>query len=210
MYCTQKSDFLFQHTFGELGPKSSLNLDVCVDCSETGDDGKVRWEEKIFGVEALARVVLHYCNGVICPRKSNKSGGTTWMEHFNPTLHSIDSSVSFVYIAYRQTLDRDGHPVVFGGKYQAKSCSSTEAKFVPRTWLKVVCGDSSTKWNFSIVTTFASIRGPMDCDIPDRVVGSLDKAAGIIFIDKNCRYVKLYKVVEAALKAEKRKHNGLP
>ena len=44
----------------------------------------------------------------------------------------------------------------------------------------------------------------MDCDIPDRVVGSLDKAADIIFTDKSCRYVKLHKAVEAALKAEKK------
>ena len=77
--------------------------------------------DNIFGIEALVRIVLHYCNGVVCPRKTNKEGGTTWTEHFDPHLHNIDESMSFVYIAYGQILNCDGHPVVFGGEYQASS-----------------------------------------------------------------------------------------
>ena len=77
---------------------TSINLNVRVDCSETDENNQVKWITKIFGIEALAHIVLHYCNGVVCPRKTNKQGGTTWTEHFNPHLHDIEESMSIVYI----------------------------------------------------------------------------------------------------------------
>ena len=59
--------------------------------------------------------------------------------------------MTFVYIAYGQILDHDGHPAVFGGEYQACSATAQEAKFVNGLWLKVVCGYSSNRRNFSII-----------------------------------------------------------
>ena len=110
--------------------------------------------------------------------------------------------MTFVYIAYGQILDHDGHPVVFGGEYQASSGTAQAAKFVDRLWLKVVCGYISNRRNFSIITSFASTRGPEASDIPKRVVGSLAKAADIIFTDKSCRRVKLKQALKADLAAE--------
>ena len=108
------------------------------------ENGQVKWVTKTFRIEALARIVLQYCDGVICPRKTNKQGGTSWTEHLNPHLHTVDASVTFVYIAYGQILDHNGCPVVFGGEYQASSGTAQEAKFCDGLWLKVVCGYSST------------------------------------------------------------------
>ena len=134
--------------------------------------------------------------------KENQQGGTTWTEHFDPNLHDIDKSMSFMYIAYGQILGHDGHPVASGGEYQASSGTAQGADFVNGPWLKVVCGFCCRRRNFSIITPFASTRGPEASDIPKRVVGSLAKAADIIFTDKSCRRVKLKLALETALAAE--------
>ena len=88
--------FLFQHQLGEAGLMTGINLNVHVDCLETDENGQVKWVTKIFGIKVLAHIVLHYCNSVVCSRKTNKQGGTIWTEHFDPHLHDIDESVSFV------------------------------------------------------------------------------------------------------------------
>ena len=176
---------------------------------ETDENGQVKWVTKIFGIETLERIVLHYCDDVICPRKTNKQGGTTCTENFNPHLHDIDNSMSFVYIAYGQIVNHNVHPVVFG-EYQASSGTTQEADFVDGPWLKVVCGYSSRRRNFSIITSFSSTRGPEASDIPKRVVGSLAKATDIIFADKSCRRVKLEQAIEADLAAEVHKRQWPP
>ena len=110
---------------------------------------------------------------------------------------------------YGQILNHDINPVVFGGGYQASSGTAQEADFVDGLWLKVVCGYNSRR-NFSIITSFASTRGPEASDIPRRVVGSLAKAADIIITDKSCRCLKLEQALEADLAAEVHKRQWPP
>ena len=181
-----RTSFKFRHTCGLFGNWKWP--------SEVGDKNIWDW-----GTITHCAAVLWWCH---LSRKTNKQGGTSWTEHFNPHLHTIDASMTFVYIAYGQILDCNGCPVVFGGEYQATSGTAQEAKFVDGLWLKVVCGYSSTRRNFSIITSFASRWGPEASDIPRRVVGSLAKAADIIFTDKSCRCVKLKQAFEADLAAE--------